>query len=61
MFGVPLVRGGPYRGLVAGAAVFNLFYQAHTEPALWAILVLAWMSLPPSSPRVRAVQGATAS
>jgi hypothetical protein len=46
MFWVPLVRGGPYRALVAGAAVFNLFYQAHTEPAFWAILTLAWLTLP---------------
>ena len=49
MFGVPLVRGGPYRALVAGAAVFNLFYQSHTDPAFWAILTLAWLSLPPPS------------
>lgn len=45
MFAVPLVRGGPYRALVAGAAVFNLFYQAHTDPALWIILILAWLTL----------------
>jgi hypothetical protein len=46
MFAVPIVRGGPYRALVAGAAVFNLFYQAHTDPALWTILALAWLTLP---------------
>lgn len=46
MFGVPLVRGGPYRALVAGAAVFNLFYQSHTDPAFWVILTLAWLTLP---------------
>lgn len=51
MFAVPLVRGGPYRALVAGAAVFNLFYQAHTDPAFWTILILAWLTLPASAPR----------
>lgn len=55
MFGVPLVRGGPYRALVAGAAVFNLFYQAQTEPAFWAILTLAWLTLPPARSRAPAV------
>jgi hypothetical protein len=49
LFVVPLLRGSPYRALVAGAAVFNLFYQAHTEPAFWAILTLAWLSLPARS------------
>ena len=57
MFGVPLARGGPYRALVAGAAVFNLFYQAHTDPAFWIILTLAWLTLPP---RTRPVGTATA-
>ena len=50
MFGVPLVQGGRYRALVAGAAVFNLFYQAHTDPAFWLILGLAWITLPPRVP-----------
>jgi hypothetical protein len=47
MLGVPVVRGGPYRSLIAGAAVFNLFYQATTDPAFWMILSLAWLTLPP--------------
>ena len=51
MFAVPLVRGGPDRALVAGAAVFNVFYQAHTDPAFWTILVLAWLTLPTPVPR----------
>ena len=46
LFAVPLVRGGPYRALVAGAAMFNLFYQAHTEPEFWVILTLAWLTMP---------------
>ena len=46
LFAVPLVRGGPYRALVAGSATFNLFYQAHTEPEFWVIIVLAWLTLP---------------
>jgi hypothetical protein len=50
MFGVPMVRGGPYRALVTGAAVFNLFYQAHTDPAFWVILALAWLTLASPSP-----------
>lgn len=54
MFAVPLVRGGPYRALVAGAAVFNLFYQAQTDPAFWVILTLAWLTLPESEPAPRA-------
>lgn len=51
MFAVPLVRGGPFRALVAGAAVFNVFYQAHTDPAFWTILALAWLTLPSPLPR----------
>lgn len=46
LFGVPLMMGGPYRALVAGAAMFNLFYQAHTEPEFWVILVLGWLTVP---------------
>lgn len=60
MFAVPLVRGGPYRALVAGAAVFNLFYQAQTDPAFWVILTLAWLTLPEPAPRARARAIATA-
>ena len=52
-FGVPLVRGGRYRALVAGAALFNVFYQAHTEPEFWVIITVAWLTLPASAPRVR--------
>ena len=46
LFAVPLVRGGHYRPLVAGAAVFNVFYQATNDPALWAILAMAWFTIP---------------
>ncbi|MEO7456617.1 MAG: hypothetical protein ABIY52_10175 [Gemmatimonadaceae bacterium] len=53
----PLVRGGPYRALVAGAAVFNLFYQATNDPAFWMILAMAWLSIPP---RRRLMRRATA-
>jgi hypothetical protein len=45
MIGVPLVRGGSYRPLVAGMAAFNVFYQATTDPAFWTILALAWMTM----------------
>ncbi len=43
LLGWPLVRGGPYRALVLGAAVFSVFYQATTEPAFWLALALAWI------------------
>jgi hypothetical protein len=46
LFAVPLVRGGRYRALLAGAALFNVFYQAHAEPQFWVILTLAWLTLP---------------
>lgn len=42
LIGWPLARGGPWRPLVAGAAVFNIFYQISAEPAFWLVLVLAW-------------------
>lgn len=42
LIGWPLARGGPWRPLVAAAAVFNVFYQTSTEPAFWLVLVLAW-------------------
>jgi O-antigen ligase len=58
LFAVPLVRGGRYRALVAGAAVFNVFYQAHAEPQFWVILALAWLALP--ALRISSRAGATA-
>ena len=45
LLAVPLVRGGPYRPLVAAAIVFNIFYQATVEPAFWVTLTLAWLPL----------------
>ena len=41
--GWPLVGGGPYRPLIAGAAVFNLFYQVSSEPSFWLALALGWV------------------
>jgi hypothetical protein len=43
LLGWPLIRGGPYRALVLGAAVFSVFYQATTDPAFWLALALAWI------------------
>ena len=58
LFAVPLLGGGHYRALVAGAALFNVFYQAHAEPQFWVILTLAWLTLPPL--RLPAARKATA-
>ena len=44
LLGWPLLRGGRYRPLIAGAAMFNLFYQTSTEPAFWCLLALAWVA-----------------
>jgi hypothetical protein len=61
LIAVPMVRGGRYRALVVGAAVFNLFYQAQTEPTLWIIFALGWLAMPPTTPRrPRAPSGPTA-
>ncbi len=45
IFGVAFFRGGSYAPLIAALFVFNLFQQAHTEPALWLSLMLAWMGI----------------
>lgn len=42
----PLVAGGPWRPLVAGAVVFNVFYQTPAEPAFWFMLAAAWLTIP---------------
>jgi hypothetical protein len=51
MIGVPVVQGGPYRPVLVGMAVFNLFYQSITDPAFWTVLALAWMTLSPWAQR----------
>lgn len=40
---VPLGRVTPWRPAVAGFIVFNMFYQATTEPVFWLLLALAWV------------------
>jgi hypothetical protein len=50
----PLVAGGPWRPLIAGAAVFNVFYQTPTEPAFWFALAAAWMTMPSRTQRTAA-------
>lgn len=42
----PLIAGGPWRPLIAGAVVFNVFYQTPTEPAFWFALAAAWLAIP---------------
>lgn len=54
LMGVPLVRGGDWRPLVAGAVAFNLFYQSTAEPAFWFVLAMAWLCMPRVTPSVRA-------
>lgn len=43
LIGLPLVRGGEWRPLVAGAAVVNVFYQTNADPAFWLVLAIAWI------------------
>jgi O-antigen ligase len=54
LMGVPLVRGGQWRPLVAGAVAFNLFYQTTAEPTFWFILAMAWLTMPPAGAALRA-------
>jgi hypothetical protein len=46
LLGAPLVAGGPWRPLVAGAVAFNVFYQATAEPLFWFLLAFAWLAMP---------------
>ncbi|MDQ8145876.1 MAG: O-antigen ligase family protein [Gemmatimonadota bacterium] len=39
---LPLRWAGRWRPAIAALVVFNLFYQAGTEPGLWAMITLAW-------------------
>jgi hypothetical protein len=41
----PLLRATPWRPLIAGFIVFNIFYQATTVPAFWLLVALAWMTV----------------
>ncbi|HVX40767.1 MAG TPA: O-antigen ligase family protein [Gemmatimonadaceae bacterium] len=41
----PLVFGGPWREVIAGAVAFNLFYQTTSEPTFWFVLALAWFGM----------------
>ena len=49
----PLLVGGPWRPLIAGAIAFNVFYQATAEPVFWFLLASAWLTMP-STGRIRA-------
>jgi hypothetical protein len=52
LMGTPLLLGGPWRALVAGALAFDVFYQTTTEPVFWFLLAIAWMSMPRWRPSV---------
>ena len=58
LVGGPLVAGGPWRPLVAGAAAFNVFYQSTTEPAFWFVLALAWLTMSHPGWRTKTASGA---
>jgi len=47
----PAAAGGPWRAVIAGAIVFNIFYQTTTEPAFWFVLAAAWLTMPRRAPR----------
>lgn len=53
LIGWPLVLGGAWRPLVAGAAVLNVFYQINAEPAFWFVLALAWAASEGPAPRTQ--------
>ena len=40
----PLLLPGPFRALVAGLILFNVFYQATAEPSFWFALAMAWLT-----------------
>ncbi|MGH7634708.1 MAG: hypothetical protein ACRENC_13320, partial [Gemmatimonadaceae bacterium] len=56
----PLVIGGAWRPLIAGAIAFNVFYQATAEPVFWFLLASAWLTMPAPG-RIRARVEAEAS
>lgn len=43
LLGYPVVLTGPFRPVVAGAALMNVFYQFAADPLFWLLLALAWM------------------
>lgn len=53
LLGGPLLRDTPWRPLIAGFIVFNIFYQATTVPAFWLLLALAWMTAETVPPQQR--------
>lgn len=44
MLAGPIAHPGPLLPMVAGLWLFNVFYQASTEPTFWFILALAWLT-----------------
>jgi hypothetical protein len=41
---VPSIIPNPYRALIAGAAAYNVFQNAGTDPPFWLALALAWLT-----------------
>ncbi|HEX8208539.1 MAG TPA: O-antigen ligase family protein [Longimicrobium sp.] len=41
----PVVRRTPFRPVMVGFLLFNLFYQLLTEPAFWLMLSCAWLGV----------------
>jgi hypothetical protein len=45
LFLFPLLRESPWRALVMGMIVFNIFQQNQTDPTLWVVLSLGWLGI----------------
>jgi hypothetical protein len=54
---MPVIKGGPWRAIIAGSIAFNLFYSTITEPIFWFLLALAWLTLGQKRRSVRAESG----
>jgi hypothetical protein len=48
LLGVALLRESPWRPAVAAMIVYNIFQQNQTDPTLWLVLSLAWLSTEPA-------------
>jgi hypothetical protein len=60
LIGVPLLRPGDYRPIVAAVALYGVFYGALSEPVFWLALVLAWVGTPTANSRPNAIVKPTA-
>ena len=60
LIGVPLISHGQFRPLVAGVALFGVFYGSLAEPAFWFTIVFGWVGLPAINSRPKATARPTA-